>query len=130
MNLVQGVSYQFIDPDTTDIQNVSATTGTSEAEVSCYFAEGTDCKGCFVQVGWTTDSGIEPVHELTVYRYNSLNATGTIRQLMPGRSYHVIAYDIERSGLRSSVGVPLLGGISTMSDGECMCCFFGFSTCH
>ena len=82
--------------------------------VTCHFAKGTNCTGCCLDY-WPTDAPESTLHQyLNISRSpDSLEASGTIEGLVPGKTYMLKAYDIEWDGTTSTdIGVKLEGELS------------------
>ncbi len=87
------------------------TSGATDLHITCYFAPGSTCEGCFIQIELIgLDVPPEVIDEVEANRSTgSLESAAVVRNLLPSHRYRVTAYDIQQSGNVSDVGVPLHG---------------------
>ena len=79
---------------TFDVQTADITTpGPSSVEVTCYFAEDSQAKGC--RVDFHSQEG-NATCSMTIDKGNELQAYGTFE--LPDGTYEILVYDIEADG--------------------------------
>ena len=93
--------------DTTDVQSSTITGSDHQLNVTCFFAEGTQAKGCVVCL----EKSGEVVYQM-ISRVNG-TAEGVIRTQFSVDCYNISVVDWEEDGSIGSLGVPVNSNLYT-----------------